>query len=83
MSHFSAQDISSEDLKGFVQKIEALEDEKKAIADHIREAMQEAKDQGFDPRILRQVVRLRKMKRQERIEQETLLELYLRALGES
>ena len=72
--------VSAERLKSFVERIERLEEEKAAIAADIREIYAEAKGTGFDSRILRQVVRLRKMDRADRQEQEELLELYKRAL---
>jgi uncharacterized protein (UPF0335 family) len=72
--------VSAERLKSFVERIERLEEEKSALAADIREIYAEAKGTGFDARILRQVVRLRKMDRADRREQEELLELYKRAL---
>ena len=72
--------VSAERLKSFVERIERLEEEKSALAGDIREIYAEAKGTGFDARILRQVVRLRKMDRADRQEQEELLELYKRAL---
>ena len=73
--------IARDQLKSFVERIERLEEEKKAIADDIRDVYQEAKANGFDTRTLRQVVRLRKQDREERLEQEALLDLYMHALG--
>jgi len=72
--------VSADRLKSFVERIERLEEEKSALAADIREIYAEAKGSGFDARILRQVVRLRKMDRADRREQEELLELYKRAL---
>jgi uncharacterized protein (UPF0335 family) len=72
--------VSADRLKSFVERIERLEEEKSALAGDIREIYAEAKGSGFDARILRQVVRLRKMDRADRREQEELLELYKRAL---
>ena len=69
-------------LRGFIERVERLEEEKAALAADIREVYAEAKGEGFDPKTMRQVVRLRKMDRQDRQEQEALLELYLGALGE-
>jgi uncharacterized protein (UPF0335 family) len=71
-----------EKLKQFVARIEKLEEEKKSIADDIKETYAEAKTLGFDAKVLRMVVRIRKQDRQEREEQEQVLELYLHALGE-
>ena len=68
-------------LKSFVERIERLEEEKKTISDDIKDVYAEAKANGFDVRILRQVISLRKKDADERSEQETLLDLYLAALG--
>lgn len=73
--------ISSERLKSFVSRIESLESEKAALAADIREVYAEAKSQGFDTKIMRQVVKLRKMNQADREEQESLLESYMSALG--
>ena len=62
--------------------IERLEEEKKSIGDDIKERYAEAKATGFDSKVLRQVVRIRKQDRQEREEQDQIRELYLHALGE-
>jgi len=68
-------------LKSFVERIERLEEEKKTISDDIKDVYAEAKANGFDVKILRQVIRLRKQDADERSEQETLLDLYMAALG--
>ncbi len=73
--------VAGEQLQSFVQRIERLEEEKAALAADIREVYAEAKGNGFDVKILRQVVRVRKMDSHERQEQEALLQLYLEALG--
>jgi len=73
--------FAKEHLRSFVERIERLEEEKKALADDIREVYAEAKGTGFDTRIMRQVVRLRQMESADRQEQEAMLELYLNALG--
>ena len=72
--------ISSDRLKSFVVRIERLEDEKAAIAADVKEVYSEAKSTGFDAKIIRQVISLRKMEGADRREQEELLELYKRAL---
>lgn len=72
--------VSAGDLKNLIEKIERLEEEKANVAEWIRDAFLEAKIQGFDPRILKQVLRLRKMKREDRLEQEELLATYWSAL---
>jgi uncharacterized protein (UPF0335 family) len=73
--------VAGERLRSFIQRIERLEEEKKTISDDIREVFAEAKSTGFDPKIMRQVIRLRKMESADRQEQEALLETYLAALG--
>ncbi len=73
--------IANEHLRSFVERIERLEEEKKALADDIREVYSEAKGTGFDTKVMRQVVRLRKMESADRQEQEAMLDLYLNALG--
>jgi uncharacterized protein (UPF0335 family) len=72
---------ASRQLKSFVERIERLEEEKKGIADDIRDVFAEAKGQGFDTKVMRQVIRLRKKDVAERQEEEALLDLYLHALG--
>ncbi len=73
---------SSDDrLRLLIERIERLEEEKKGIADDIRDVYAEAKAVGYDPKIMRQIVRLRKMKPDDRSEQDMLLETYKNALG--
>ena len=71
-----------EKLRNTVQRIERLEEEKKEVADQIKDVYAEAKAMGYDTKALRQVVRLRKQDRQEREEQEAVLETYMIALGD-
>lgn len=73
--------VAADQLRTFVERIERLEEEKQAIADDIKEVYAEAKGNGFDTKVLRTVVKLRKVDRSERLEQEAILELYLTALG--
>lgn len=73
--------VAAEKLRSFVERIERLEEEKKALGDDIRDVFAEAKGGGFDTKVIRQVIRLRKLNSAERQEQETLLEIYKRALG--
>ena len=68
-------------LKAFIERVERLEEEKKAIADDIRDVYAEAKGSGFDVKALRQIVKLRKQDADERKEYETILETYMHALG--
>jgi uncharacterized protein (UPF0335 family) len=74
--------ITAEQLRHLVEKIERLEQEKANIGDDIRECYAEAKSLGYDVKILRKVVSLRKKKPSERKEEEELLEIYLHALGD-
>ena len=73
--------FAKEHLKAFVQRVERLEEEKKAISDDIRDVYAEARTNGFDIKALRAIVRLRKQDADERREQETILETYMLALG--
>ncbi|MFC3097344.1 DUF2312 domain-containing protein [Alteraurantiacibacter palmitatis] len=68
-------------LRLLIERIERLEEEKKGIADDIRDVYAEGKAVGYDPKIMRQVVKLRKMKPDERNEMELVLETYRAALG--
>jgi uncharacterized protein (UPF0335 family) len=74
--------ISAEQLRSFVDRIERLEQDKAGIADDIKDCYAEAKSLGYDVKILRKVIALRKIKPNERRETEELLEVYLHALGE-
>ncbi len=74
------QGIAAEALRQYIARIERLEEEKQALLADIREVYAQAKAQGFDPRIMRQVVRLRKKDREQRAEEEALLDLYLKAV---
>jgi uncharacterized protein (UPF0335 family) len=73
--------IAADVLRSFIERIEHLEEEKKNIADDIKDVYAEAKGSGFEPKIMRQVVRLRKMETADRQEQEALLDLYSHAVG--
>ncbi len=75
------QATAQKQLRQLVEQIERLEEEKKALASDVRDKYLEAKAVGFDPKVLRQVVRLRKKSQEERQEEETVLEVYLHALG--
>jgi uncharacterized protein (UPF0335 family) len=69
-------------LKAFIERIERLEEEKAALGDDIKAVYAEAKSNGYDPKIMRKIVRLRKMDETKRREEEEILDLYLAALGE-
>jgi uncharacterized protein (UPF0335 family) len=73
--------IAADQLRLFIERIERLEEEKKGIADDIRDVYSEAKSQGYDAKIMRQIVRLRKMSQDDRQEMEAILDTYKSALG--
>jgi len=73
--------VAGDRLKSFVERIERLEEEKRALAEDIKEVYSEAKGAGFDAKVMRQVIRIRKMDPDDRAEQEGLLDTYMRALG--
>ena len=75
------QATAQNQLRQIVEQLERLEEEKKAIADDIRDKFAEAKAVGFDVKALRQILRLRKKGQDERQEEEAILEVYLHALG--
>ena len=81
MSTVSPDSVAQDQLRAFIERIEQLEEEKAAIANDIKEVYAEAKGNGFDTKVLRKVVSIRKQDRAERMEQEALLELYMSALG--
>jgi uncharacterized protein (UPF0335 family) len=74
--------VSAQRLKSFIERIERLEEERKALGGDLREVYSEAKGGGFDTKIIRQVVKLRKLDKADRQEQEALLQVYLDAVGE-
>ena len=76
-----SEEINAGHLRSFIERIEKLEEEKKAIADDIKDVYAEAKGTGFDVKIMRKIVSIRKQDRDKRIEEETILDLYLAALG--
>jgi uncharacterized protein (UPF0335 family) len=69
-------------LKSIIERVERLEQEKAEVAEQIKEVFAEAKGNGFDTKILRKVVRIRKQDRAKRMEEEAILDLYLSAIGE-
>jgi uncharacterized protein (UPF0335 family) len=74
-------DISGNRLKSFLERIERLEEEKKALAEDIRDVYGEAKSTGFEPKIMRKIVTLRKTNLEKRREEQELLDLYMSAIG--
>lgn len=73
--------IAADRLRSFIERIERLEEEKAALAADVREIYAEAKGVGFDPKIMRQVIKLRKLDTAELQEQDALLDTYKHALG--
>jgi uncharacterized protein (UPF0335 family) len=73
--------IAGDRLKSFIERIERLEEEKRVLAEDIKEVYAEAKGTGFDTKIMRQIIRLRKRDKDDLDEEETLLDVYKRALG--
>lgn len=72
---------TDERLTQFIERVERLEEEKKGIADDIKDVYLEAKATGYDPKIMRQIVKLRKMKADDRREMNALIETYANAIG--
>lgn len=75
------QEISGNRLKSFIERIERLEEEKKALGEDIKDVYGEAKATGFDPKIMRKIVALRKTNLEKRREEQELLDLYQSAIG--
>lgn len=73
--------VSAAQLRSIIERIERLEEEKRAVAEQVKEVYAEAKGNGFDPKTLRKVVSLRRKDAKDREEEEAMLELYLHALG--
>lgn len=78
MTNFAG--VTGSHLRQFIERIERLEEDKAAVATDIKEVYAELKSQGFDPKIIRKVISLRKMDQDERAEHEELLSVYLQAL---
>lgn len=78
---FSTTSVAADHLKQIIERIERLEEEKKEVAEQIKEVYAEAKGNGFDTKTLRKIVALRKKDPNERSEEEAMLDLYLAALG--
>lgn len=76
-----SDNVAADQLRLFIERVERLEEEKKGIADDIRDVYAEAKSQGFDSKTMRAIVRLRKMEKHTRDEMDALLETYRNALG--
>ena len=76
-----SENVAADELRLLIERIERLEEEKKGIADDIRDVYSEAKARGYDVKIMRQIVRLRKMEAHDRAEMEAILDTYKAALG--
>lgn len=72
--------VSADQLKSFIERLEKLEEEKSTVSGYIRDVFAEAKAEGFDPKIMRRVLKLRRMKYEEVLEEEELVETYMQAL---
>ena len=77
----SGGEVAAHRLRLLIERIERLEEEKKGLGDDIRDVYLEGKGTGFDPKMMRQIIRLRKMKPHDRREMEAILQTYLAALG--
>ena len=73
--------ISGNQFKLFIEKIEKMESEKANMMENIKEVFAESKSSGFDPKIMKEIIKIRKMKNEDRIEQEELLDIYKAAIG--
>lgn len=73
--------IAADRLRAIIERVERLEEEKKALSSDIKDIMAEAKSAGFDVKVIREIIRIRKQEPAEVEEQDTLLDLYRRALG--
>jgi len=82
MSSIGHNGVNAAHLRAFLERIERLEDEKSAISEDIKSVYAEAKSTGYDVKIMRKVIALRKMDEAKRIEEEAMLDLYLVALGD-
>ena len=81
--HNSGGSFAADQLKSFVERIEKLEDEKSTVAEDIKDVYAEAKGNGFDTKVLREVIKIRKQDKAEREERMVVLDRYLNALGMS
>ena len=77
----SQGNVTADQLRQYIERVERLEEEKKGISEDIADVYLEAKATGYDPKIMRQIVRLRKMQPHDRQEMEAILQTYLAALG--
>jgi uncharacterized protein (UPF0335 family) len=79
--HMTSNAVDGGHLRAFIERIEKLEEEKRAISDDIKDVYAEAKGTGFDPKVMRKIVSIRRLDKHKRQEEEEILDLYLSALG--
>jgi len=77
----STESVAADQLKSFIERIERLEEEKAALAGDIKDVFAEAKGSGFDTKVMRKIISIRKKDHAERQEEDAILELYMQALG--
>lgn len=77
----TVETVAAAELRQFIERVERLEEEKAAISEDIKDVMGEAKGRGYDTKAIRTIIRLRKKDANERIEEETILQTYMAALG--
>jgi uncharacterized protein (UPF0335 family) len=77
----TVENVAAAELRQFIERIERLEEEKQTIADDIKDVMGEAKGRGYDTKAIRTILRLRKKDKDERMEEEAILQTYMAALG--
>lgn len=73
--------VAADELRLLIERAERLEEEKKGIADDIKDVMAEAKGRGYDPKAIREILRIRRQKKEEYQEAQSILEVYMQALG--
>jgi len=81
MSYPANESVSGDQLRAFIERIERMHEERRAIGDDIKEIFAEAKGSGFDTKVMKTIIRIRAQDQAERMEQEALLDLYMSALG--
>ncbi|GAC1044425.1 MULTISPECIES: DUF2312 domain-containing protein [Rhizobium] len=81
MEENSVENVAAAELRQFIERIERLEEEKAAIQSDIKDVMGEAKGRGYDTKAIRTIIRLRKKDANERLEEESILQTYMAALG--
>lgn len=77
----TGSDVAADELRAFVERVERMEEEKRAIAADVKEIYAEMKGRGYDCKVVKRIVNLRRQDANERAEQEAILELYMSALG--